>query len=100
MYAVPKSEAAAAKVSSACFSTLLLQRSGSVGDFASFDVEAHLVAPSNSNSIIFLTFSDTLKQKIFKTVSLLLAGISTMRAFRAEVKLLIQLPGRLFQFVA
>ena len=94
MYAVPQSDADAAKVSSACLLTLLLQRSGIVRDFDSFDVEA--VAPSNSSSNFSPTFSATLKQKIFKTVSLLLAGISTVRVIRAAFKLLVQLPGRFF----
>ena len=102
MYAVPKSDTDIAKVRSVCHLTLLLQRSGIVGDLNSFDVEAHLfvVAPSNPSSNIFSTFSESLKQKIFKTVSLLSAEISTVRAFCAASKLLIQLPSRLFQSVA
>jgi hypothetical protein len=81
MYAVPKSETDAAKVCCECFLTLL-QRSVIVGDLNSVDVEAN--APSNSIRNIFLIFSDTLKQKIFKTVSLLLAGISTVCALRTN----------------
>lgn len=102
MYAVPKSEAVTAKVCSVCYLTLFLQRSGIVGDLNSFDVEAHLfvVAPSNPSSNIFSTFSESLKQKIFKTVSLLSAGISTVRASLRCMKFLIQLPSGLFQSVA
>jgi hypothetical protein len=102
MYAVPKSDAVTAKVRSGCHLTLLLQRSGIVGDFNSFDVEAHdfVVAPSNPSCNIFSTFSESLKQKIFKTVSLLSAEISTVRASLRCMRLLIQLPSRLFQSVA
>ena len=102
MYAVPKSVAGAAHISSDCLSTLLLQRSGRAGDFYSFDVEAYslVVAPSNSYSSISPAFSTTLKQKIFKTVSLLLAGISSVRTFRAALKCLFTCPAGFFQFVA